>query len=104
MGRVEELFCYFEGSDEFSDLLGNTMVLLKLFKVRVQEIEGLQSRKDGQNHLVLLAELQSSSVERGEPSGKITLSGTVRLFGQGGGVARQMLLLSGWNITACLEI
>ena len=56
------------------------------------------------NPLVTLTELQSSSVEMGEPSSRITISAAVYQSGVYGIVARWKTLLSKRHMTAHLEV
>ncbi|KAG2459777.1 TCB1 transposase, partial [Polypterus senegalus] len=55
------------------------------------------------NSMVTLSELQRSSVERGEPSRRTTISAAIHQSGLYGRVARQKPLLSKRHMTACLE-
>uniref|UniRef100_A0AAZ3PNC4 Transposase Tc1-like domain-containing protein n=1 Tax=Oncorhynchus tshawytscha TaxID=74940 RepID=A0AAZ3PNC4_ONCTS len=53
--------------------------------------------------MVTLRELQSSSVEMGESSGRTTISAALHQSGLYGGLARQKPILSKRHMTACLE-
>ena len=53
--------------------------------------------------MVTLTELQSSSVDMGEPSRRTTISAALHQSGLYGRVARRKSLLSKRNMTACLE-
>ena len=55
------------------------------------------------NPMVTLTELQSSSVEMGEPSRRTTISAALHQSGLYGRVERQKPLLSKMNLTASLE-
>ena len=56
------------------------------------------------NPMVTLTELQSSSVEMGEPFRRTTISAALHQSGLYGRVARRKPLLSKRNMTACLEL
>ena len=60
-------------------------------------------REETKNPMVILTELQSSSVEMGEPSRRTTISAALHQSGLYGKVARQRPLLSKRHTTACLE-
>ena len=60
-------------------------------------------REVTKNPMVTLSELQHSSVERGEPSRKTTISAAIHQSGLYGRVARRKPLLSKRNMAACLE-
>jgi hypothetical protein len=53
--------------------------------------------------MVTLTELQRSSVEMGEPSGRTTIFAALHQSGLNGRVARQKLLLSKRHMTARME-
>ncbi|KAG2456434.1 TCB1 transposase, partial [Polypterus senegalus] len=55
------------------------------------------------NTMVTLSELQRSSVERGEPSRRTTISAAIHQSGLYGRVARRKPLLSKRHMAACLE-
>ena len=61
-------------------------------------------REVTKNTMGSLAELQSSSVEMGEPSIWTTISAALHQSGLYGGVARRMLLLSKRHMTACFGV
>ncbi|KAG2458003.1 TCB1 transposase, partial [Polypterus senegalus] len=60
-------------------------------------------REVTKNPMVTLSELQRSSVERGEPSRRTTISATIHQSGLYGRVARRKPLLSKRHMAACLE-
>ena len=60
-------------------------------------------REVTKNMMVTLTELQSSSVEMGEPSRRTTISAALYQSGLYGTVARGKPLLSKRHMTACLE-
>ena len=60
-------------------------------------------REVTKNPMVTLTELQSSSVEMGEPSRRTTISAALHQSDLYGRVARQKSLLSKRHMTACLE-
>ncbi|KAK3508007.1 hypothetical protein QTP70_010146 [Hemibagrus guttatus] len=60
-------------------------------------------REVTKNPIITLKELQSFSVERGEPSRRTTISAALHQSGLYGRVARQKPLLSKRHMTACLE-
>jgi hypothetical protein len=60
-------------------------------------------REVTKNPMVTLTELQSSSVEMGEPSRRTTISAALYQSGLYGRVARQKSLLSKRHMTAHLE-
>ena len=60
-------------------------------------------REVTKNPMVTLTELQSSSVEMGEPSRRTTISAALHQLGRYGRVARRKPLLSKWHMTARLE-
>ncbi|KAG2463316.1 TCB1 transposase, partial [Polypterus senegalus] len=60
-------------------------------------------RKVTKNPMVILSELQRSSVERGEPSRRTTISAAIHQSGLYGRVARWKPLLSKRHMAACLE-
>jgi hypothetical protein len=61
-------------------------------------------REVNNNPMVTLTEVQSSSVEMGEPSRRTTISSALQQSGLNGRVARQRPLLSNRDMTAHLEI
>ncbi|KAG2462687.1 TC1A transposase, partial [Polypterus senegalus] len=60
-------------------------------------------REVTKNPMVTLSELQKSSVERGEPSRRTTISAAIHQLGLYGRVARRKPLLSKRHMAACLE-
>ncbi|KAG2458309.1 TC1A transposase, partial [Polypterus senegalus] len=60
-------------------------------------------REVTRNPMVTLSELQRSSVERGEPSRRTTISAAIHQSGLYGRVARRKPLLSKRHMAACLE-
>ncbi|KAG2459227.1 TCB1 transposase, partial [Polypterus senegalus] len=60
-------------------------------------------REVTKNPIVTLSELQRSSVERGEPSRRTTISAAIHQSGLYGSVARRKPLLSKRHMAACLE-
>ncbi|KAG2458847.1 TCB1 transposase, partial [Polypterus senegalus] len=60
-------------------------------------------REVTKNTMVTLSELQRSSVERGEPSRRTTISAAIHQSGLYGGVARRKPLISKRHMAACLE-
>ena len=60
-------------------------------------------REVTKNPMVTLTKLQSSSVEMGEPSRRITISAALHQSGLLGRVASRKSLLSKRHMTACLE-
>ena len=60
-------------------------------------------REVTKNPMVTLSELQRSSVERGEPSRRTTISEAIHQSGLYGRVARRKPLLSKMQMAACLE-
>jgi hypothetical protein len=60
-------------------------------------------REVNKNQMVTLTELQSSSVEMGEPSNRTTICAALHQSGLYGRVARRKPLLSKRNMTAHLE-
>ena len=60
-------------------------------------------KQSGEHPMVTLTELQSSSVDMGEPSRRTTISAALHQSSLYGRVARQMPLLSKRQITARLE-
>ena len=71
-------------------------------KLRIQGRRALV-REVTKNLMVTLTELQSSSVEMGEPSRSTTISATLHQSGLYGRVARRNPLLSKRHMTARLE-
>ena len=60
-------------------------------------------REVTKNLMVTLTELQSSSVEMGEPSRRTTISAALHQSGLRGRVSRRKPLLRKRHMTACLE-
>ncbi|KAG2457851.1 TCB1 transposase, partial [Polypterus senegalus] len=61
------------------------------------------AREVTKNLMVTLSELQRSSVERGEPSRRTTISAAIHASGLYGRVARRKQLLSKRHMAACLD-
>ncbi|KAG2464445.1 TCB1 transposase, partial [Polypterus senegalus] len=110
-GRLQKKFCCFEGPNEHSGLhhpwkkFETTRTLPRAGRPSKLSDQGRRAlvREVTKNPMVTLLELQRSSVERGEPSGRTTISAAIHQSGLYGRVARRKPLLSKRHMAARLE-
>ena len=106
-GRVPKHFCSIEGPQEHSGLHHSvaTKTLPRSGRPAKLSNRGRRAlfRVVTKNLMITLTELQSSSVEMGEPSRRTTISATLYQSGLYGREARQKPLLCKRHMPACLE-
>uniref|UniRef100_A0AAZ3QV85 Transposase Tc1-like domain-containing protein n=2 Tax=Oncorhynchus tshawytscha TaxID=74940 RepID=A0AAZ3QV85_ONCTS len=112
-GKVSKQFCSIEGpKNTVASIilkwkkLGTTKTLPRAGRPAKLSNRGRMAlvREVTKNLMVSLTELQSSSVEMGEPSRRTTISAALHQSGIYGRVARRKPLLSKRNVTARLEL